>query len=102
MADTEQVYSSGAWKVKKGQEKNFMALFQEFAEFVRKQGILEGKLLQEIDNPNNLVSIGLWENTEATQKWQNNPEYKDYMAKFKELCDSSQIKIFKSVIKVKK
>ena len=102
MADTEQVYSSGAWKVKKGQEKNFIALFQEFAEFVRKQGVLEGKLLQEIDNPNNLVSIGLWENTEATQKWQNNPVYKDYMAEFKELCDSRQIKIFKPVIKVKK
>jgi heme-degrading monooxygenase HmoA len=102
MADKEEVYSSGIWQVKKGQEIKFMALFQEFAGFVRSQGIIEGKLLQQVDNPNSFVSIGLWENTEATQRWQNTTEYKDYMAKFAELCDSRQIKIFKPVIKVKK
>ena len=103
MFDTEQLYSNGVWQVKKGQEKNFMALWKEFAESgLKNEGVLEAALLQRVDNLNNFVSFGLWENAEATKKWQNSSEFKGYMTKFKELCDSMQIKVLKSVIKVKK
>ena len=103
MFETEQIYANGVWQVKNGQEKNFMALWKEFAEFALKnQGVLEAGLLQEVDNPNSFVSFGHWKNTEATKKWQNSSEFKVYMTKFKELWDSMQMKILESVIKVKK
>lgn len=103
MFETEQSYSNGVWQVKSGQEENFKSLWKEFAETgLKNQGVLEAVLLQEHDNSKNFVSFGLWENTEATQKWQNSPEFKGYMAKFKELCDSMQIKILKSIVKIKK
>ena len=103
MFETGQHYSNGVWQVKSGQEENFKAAWKEFAELALKnQGALEGTLLQEIDNTKNFVSFGLWENTESTQKWQNSSEFKSYMAKFKDLCDSMQIKILKSIVKIKK
>ena len=103
MFDTEQLYSNGLWQVKNGKEIFFMALWKEFAETgLKNEGVIEAALLQGVDNPNNFVSFGQWENAEAAQKWQNSSAFKEYMAKFKELCDSMQIKILKSVIKVKK
>ena len=102
MADIGKDYTSIIWQAKKGQEKNFIAQFKKFAESARKQGLIEATLLQEVDKPNNLVSFGLWKNTESTQKWQNSSEFKSYMAKFKDLCDSMQIKILKSIVKIKK
>ena len=101
MADIGKDYTSIIWQAKKGQEKNFIAQFKKFAESARKQGLIEATLLQEVDKPNNLVSFGLWENAKAVKKWRDAPEFKDYMAKFKELCDSIQIKALKSVVKVK-
>jgi quinol monooxygenase YgiN len=103
MFEPGQLYSNGVWKVKNGQEENFKAVWKEFAELALKNhGALEGTLLQEIDNTKIFVSFGLWENTEYTQKWQNSPEFKSYMAKFKDLCDSMQIKILKSIEKINK
>jgi len=102
MADIGKDYTSIIWQAKVGQEKNFISTFQKFATAARKQGLIEATLLQEVDKPNNLVSFGLWENAEAYKKWQSTPEYKDYMAKFKEqLCDIVQPKFLKSVVKVK-
>jgi quinol monooxygenase YgiN len=103
MFETGQLYSNGVWQVKSGQEENFKAVWKEFAESALKnQGVLEAGLLQEVDNSKNFVSFGLWKNTESTHKWQNSSEFKSYMAKFKELCDSTQIKILKSIVKIKK
>jgi len=101
MADIGKDYTSIIWQAKKGQGKNFIAQFQKFAESAHKQGLIEATLLQEVDNQNNLVSFGLWKNAEAVKKWRDTPEFKDYMAKFKELCDNIQSKLLKSVVKVK-
>jgi heme-degrading monooxygenase HmoA len=101
MADIGKDYSSIIWQAKKGQEKNFISTFQKFAASAHKQGLIEATLLQEVDKPNNLVSFGLWKNAEAPKKWIDSPEGKDYMAKFKELCNNIQIKLLKSVVKVK-
>ena len=103
MFETGQHYSNGVWQVKSGQEENFKAVWKEFAESALKnQGVLEGGLLQEVDNSKNFVSFGLWKDAESTKKWQNSSEFKSYMAKFKELCDNMQIKILKSIVKIKK
>lgn len=103
MFEQGKLYSNGVWQVKDGQEENFKAVWKEFAELALKNhGALEGTLLQEIDNTKTFVSFGLWESTEYTQKWQNSPEFKSYMAKFKDLCDSMQIKILKSIVKINK
>lgn len=103
MFEQGKLYSNGVWQVKDGQEENFKAVWKEFAELALKNhGALEGTLLQEIDNTKTFVSFGLWESAEYTQKWQNSPEFKSYMAKFKDLCDSMQIKILKSIVKINK
>ena len=102
MFDTKQFYSHGMWIVKNGQVKNFMALYKEFAEFAQKNyGLLEAGLLQEVGKTKYFVSFGLWENTKAAQKWKNSSEFEVYLTKFRELCDDIQIKILKSVSKVK-
>lgn len=101
--ETGQLYSSGTWQVKRGQVESFKSLWKEFAESALKnRGAIEGALLQEVNNPNSFVSFGLWIDTEATKKWQNSSEFKGFMDRFKDLCDSMQIKILKSIIKVKK
>ena len=103
MFETEQFYSNGVWQVKGGQEENFKSLWKEFAETgLKNQGVLEAGLLQERDNSKNFVSFGLWKDNESTKKWQNSSEFKSYMSKFKDLCDSMQIKILKSIVKIKK
>jgi heme-degrading monooxygenase HmoA len=103
MFEENQLYSSGIWKVKNGQEENFKSVWKEFAETAFKnQGVLEARLLQEVDNSKNFFSLGLWIDAESTKKWQNSSEFKSYMSKFNELCDSMQIKILKSLIKIKK
>jgi quinol monooxygenase YgiN len=102
MFEQEQLYSNGSWQVKSGKEENFKSLWKEFAEDgIKNRGAVEAVLLQEADNPKNFVSFGIWENNASIEKWQNSPEFKSYAAKFNELCDSRQIKILKTVTKIK-
>jgi quinol monooxygenase YgiN len=97
MFEEGKIYTNGIWQVKAGREENFKSLWKEFAEDgIKNRNTLEAILLREYDNPKNFVSIGIWENLESIKKWQNSPEFKSYIYKFNELCDSRQIKSLKS------
>jgi quinol monooxygenase YgiN len=103
MFEEDVVYTNSIWQVKEGQEENFKSLWEEFAKTgVKDKGALEGILLQDYENPKSFVSFGVWENIESTKQWQNSPEMKSYLPKFDEICNSRQMKTFKSVVKVKK
>jgi quinol monooxygenase YgiN len=103
MFDENKMYSNGTWQVKEGQEENFKSLWKEFAEIgVNDKGALKGMLLQDHDNPKSFVSFAVWENIETIKKWQEDPVMKNYLTKFREVCDSMQIKTLKPAIIIKK
>lgn len=92
MNTSNQPYTHGLWIVKAGNERAFIEEWSRFAKWTAKNHSGAGKayLLQDSDNPQQFVSFGPWENTESIKTWREDPEFKKFVSKAKELCDSFQ------------
>lgn len=96
-------YVMNLWQVKKGNEKNFIDTWTEFAEYsLKNHRVFEATLLQENENLQKFVSSGRWEDDEAVKEWRSSPEFNKYFVRLKELCDDIQPKTLKQVSFVKK
>ncbi len=89
MAEANQRYSVGIWLVKSGREKEFITAFDDFAKWVlnRNLGAGEVYLLQDIQQPGRFITCGPWESLQKIEEWRNLPEFKEFFAKSKEMCD---------------
>ncbi len=89
MDETNQRFSVGIWLVKSGKEKEFIAAFGDFSKWVfnRNLGAVGVYLLQDIQQSNRFITCGPWENIQKIEEWRNLPEFKEFFAKTKEMCD---------------
>ena len=71
-----EVYSSGSWKAKDGEEEQFVAAWSEFATWI---GTMPGsgtaRLTQDVGEPGHYVSFADWESDDAMQAWKSNPAF---------------------------
>jgi len=94
-----QLYTHGLWIVKTGNEKAFIDHWSSFAQWTAKNypGGGKGYLLQDLDNPQQFVSFGPWKDMETVNKWREDPEFKKFVSKARELCESFQPRSLKVV-----
>jgi len=65
------IYTLGEWKVQEGRADEFVAAWQEFAEWslANAPGASWAKLLRDADDDHRFISIGPWASIDAVAGW---------------------------------
>jgi heme-degrading monooxygenase HmoA len=75
-----EVFSSGTWKPKPGEEEEFVSAWTEFARWVSEQpGAGPVRLTRDLEDAERYVSFAPWESAEAMQQWKGSPEFRQHM-----------------------
>ncbi len=104
MEDVNQPFSVGIWMVKSGREDEFIAAWGNFARrtFEGNLGAPEVYLLQDTQQPRRFISCGPWESIQRIDEWRKLPEFKEFFAKARELCDEITPMTMEPIIHLKK
>lgn len=100
MKNLGQLYTLGIWTVKTGNEKAFTDAWQAFAEWTAKNqpGNTKATLLQDVDETQRFISFGPWKDKESIQSWRNQPQFKEFIAKARDLCEDIKPHTLKAVV----
>jgi len=84
-----QLFTLGIWKTKQGKEAEFIDAWQAFADWTSGNvpGAEQGTLLQHEDTPQRFVSFGPWKDHEGVARWRSSPEFKEFAARARNLCE---------------
>jgi len=74
------VYSHGEWKVKEGEEDDFVAAWTEFAKwFTDMDGAGKAHLSRSLEDPQSYMSFANWKSADAMHAWKESPEFREKM-----------------------
>jgi heme-degrading monooxygenase HmoA len=77
-----EVYSSGTWKAKDGEEKEFEAAWTEFAQWMSTMpGAGTARLTRDLSEPGRYLSFAPWDGVETMHAWKNDPAFRQNMGK---------------------
>lgn len=80
-----QVYSSGAWIAKEGEEEAFVEAWTEFARWLNTMpGAGTARLTRDLSEPRRYLSFAPWESADAMHAWKSSPEFSERMAPVRE------------------
>ncbi len=105
MSSPGQLYALGIWTVKSGSESAFISLWDDFANWTAKTQpgpVSSAILLQDLDNPQRFISVGPWEDEASIRAWRGLPEFREFFAKARELCDDIQPRTLRLAAKAEK
>lgn len=89
MAHVGSVYTSATWLVRAGNEEDFVLAWESFAQWCMKHGwgVEPPLLLRNLADRRYFVSFGQWEDRERAEEWRRLPEFQDFLARARELCE---------------
>jgi heme-degrading monooxygenase HmoA len=98
MADNAP-FTSGRWVVKAGSEADFIAAWQELADWSRDTigGFKFASLIQDKDEPTHFLSFGEWSDTETITKWRGHPDFPTKLGKARSLCEEFEARDYARV-----
>ena len=105
MDEANQRFSVGIWLVKSGRENDFITAWGDFAKrtFNNKSlGAGEVYLLQDLQQPRRFISSGPWDNIQKIEAWRQLPEFKEFFARAREMCDEITPLTMKPIIHLKR
>ncbi len=99
MTDDSVVYTAGIWTVKPGKEEEFKNSWIEFAtwSFKNAPGGISVELLRGVDDPRIFLTVGPWRDEESIAAWRALPEFRQFFAKARQLCDDIKPMSMRSV-----
>jgi quinol monooxygenase YgiN len=85
----QQPYTLGIWKVKPGNEENFLSQWKAFAIWTSQNQPEAGTgcLLRDLDDPQKFISFGPWRDSAAIDRWRSTPEFRAFVGRVKALCE---------------
>jgi heme-degrading monooxygenase HmoA len=87
----ETHYTHTTWHVKEGNEEEFVRRWGEWAEWSRRQGLVEDALLlRDAEDPQRFVSFGPWEGVVAIAGWRALPGYQERVDRLRRVVDGFQ------------
>lgn len=94
-----QPYTAATWIVKAGREESFIAEWERFAKWTaaHQQGAGTGTLLRSKERPQEFLSFGPWEGTEAIKAWRERAEFIAFVSKAREMCVDFKPQLFERV-----
>lgn len=102
MARTGGRYTSGDWRVKQGNEPEFIERWTEFVTWAKENssGANEFFLIQQADDPQHFLSFGKWDDQTAVDAWRQSPDFVERLGRCRELCDEFTAHDFEPVAHV--
>jgi heme-degrading monooxygenase HmoA len=82
------VYTMGIWQVKPGSEEDFVAAWQEMADWTMREveaAQAGGTLLRDREQPNRFVSFGPWPDEQAIASWRGSSGFKERISRIRNL-----------------
>jgi heme-degrading monooxygenase HmoA len=77
-----EVYSSGAWRAKEGEEQEFEAAWSEFARWMSTMpGAGTARLTKDLSEPGRYLSFAPWESMEQMHAWKSDPAFRENMGR---------------------
>jgi heme-degrading monooxygenase HmoA len=91
-AMTKEHFASGNWRVKAGQEGEFITRWKDWLASTSPNipGFGSATLLQDVGDPQHFISFSDWENAGARDSWKASPEFQEKHAFVREVCDDFQ------------
>jgi heme-degrading monooxygenase HmoA len=84
----ETHYTHTTWRVKHGSEEEFVRRWDEWAEWSRRQGLVEDALLlRDTDDPQRFVSFAPWESVATIAGWRALPGYQERVDRLRRVVD---------------
>jgi heme-degrading monooxygenase HmoA len=81
MAET---YTAGSWKVKAGEEREFVDAWRAFASWASgKPGVGTLRLTRDLGEPGRFFSFAPWESIEAIRAWKGSDDFKERIGRVK-------------------
>jgi heme-degrading monooxygenase HmoA len=83
-----EIYSSGTWIVKAGEEDAFVEAWREFVTWASElPGSGTFRLARDLNNTSHFLSFGSWESADAERAWMEAPEFGERLASVRAHCD---------------
>ncbi len=95
-----EIYTTGVFLVKPGNEATFIATWRELVERVTEQlpDAIDRVLLQDLDQPRRFITFGRWTDAESWKAWIQTGPGKEVIGKLRTLCEEDvQVSALKSV-----
>jgi heme-degrading monooxygenase HmoA len=98
VSDDGTHYTHTTWRVKEGSEEEFVHRWSEWAEWSRRQGLVEiALLLRDTEDPRRFVSFGPWESVAAIAGWRALPGYQERVDRLRRVVDAFEPHTFEVV-----
>ena len=82
-----EIYSSGTWMVKAGDEDAFVEAWTDFVTWASElPGAGTFRLARDLTNPSHFLSFGSWESVEAERAWMEAPEFAERLGRVRAHC----------------
>ena len=95
------VYTLGVWFVKKGREDEFIAAWDDLAQWTVENGYeSHGTLVRDRDAPYRFVSFGPWPSAEAAGRWRDSAGFRERFERIEELVDRFEPQTLDVVLRV--
>jgi heme-degrading monooxygenase HmoA len=97
-----EVYTSGIWIAKEGQESTFIEAWSAFARWSKEHcaGAMSVVLLRDNANPRRFISVGPWRCADDVAAWRQTDEFKSAVARMQPMLESFEPGMFTPVVKV--
>lgn len=96
-----EIYSSGSWTAKEGEEDQFVQAWTRFAEWLNSQpGSGTARLTRHLSEPRRYMSFADWESEDAMNAWRNQPEFPEKLGAVREHVDDFTPSEYKQVVEV--
>jgi heme-degrading monooxygenase HmoA len=82
-------YVSGEWRVRAGNEEQFVARWLAFTGWSlhNAPGAESFVLIRDVEQPCRFVSFGAWADLESIRAWRGRPEFAQLLGRCRELCE---------------
>jgi len=92
------LFTHTTWRVKPGQEDEFVQRWQEWAKWSRKEGLrAHARLLRDAESPGAFISFGPWEPMAAVRNWRSKPGYHERVARLQEVVEQFEPRTLEQV-----
>ena len=94
----EAHYTHTTWHVDERNQEEFVRRWVEWAEWSRRQGLVEDALLlRDTDDPQRFISFGPWESAKAIAGWRALPGYQERVDRLRQVVDGFEPRTLRAV-----
>lgn len=94
----DELYTCGKWTVVVGREEDFVAAWQDLAQWTKEHvaGARWATLVQDGERPNRFLSFGPWDNAEAIEAWRASEGFQERVARIRPLLEGFEPGTYRS------